>query len=93
MGDAGDFVDKVEGPESFLEFVRRLRADRLSDTRGKVDESGCGPNGWYNHTIEGFLEAAIAWAEDTELGATQGLESTNVWRRCAVFLYCGKIYE
>jgi hypothetical protein len=50
--------------------------------------------GWQNGTIEQFLEAALSWAEDTGFGRTQGLADNVVpWRRLAVFLYTGKIYE
>ena len=46
-----------------------------------------------NITIEPFLEAACAWAEDTDFGARQDLSGASPWKKFAVFLYCGKIYE
>jgi hypothetical protein len=49
--------------------------------------------GWENVTIESFLEAACAWAEDTNFGAAQALSDASPWKKFAVFLYCGKIYE
>jgi hypothetical protein len=52
-----------------------------------------GVNGWENHTIEDFLEAAIAWGDATGMGTTQGLQKDSAWKRCATFLWCGKIYE
>ena len=52
------------------------------------------PRGWQNLTIEDFLEAALAWAEASNFGRSQGVDdSANPWRRLAIFLYCGKIYE
>jgi hypothetical protein len=38
-------------------------------------------------------EAALSWAEDTDMGVDQGLPPEPSWRAFAVFLYCGKIYE
>ena len=46
--------------------------------------------GWNNVTIEDFLEAALAWAQSTGMGASQGEPS---WQAFAAFLYCGKSYE
>jgi hypothetical protein len=46
-----------------------------------------------NHTIADFLDAAVSWAEDSSFGAQQGLIDAAPWKRFAVFLYCGKIYE
>jgi hypothetical protein len=52
------------------------------------------PRSWQNDTIEHFLESALAWAQDSNFGRSQGLsEDVNAWRRFAVFLFCGKIYE
>lgn len=88
-----ELLEQVEGPESFLAFVRALLADREGEAGQPVDPFGRGVNGWENHSIEGFLEAALAWAETTNLGASQGLAAESPWKRCATFLYCGKIYE
>ena len=90
-------VEAVMDEKSFLEFVDALRKDReLAAVAEKASPSGIfGPSqrGWENITIESFLEAAHAWAEDTEFGATQGLREASPWKKFAVFLYCGKIYE
>ncbi len=48
---------------------------------------------WENTTIEDFLSAALAWAEDSNMGMTQGLPEEPTWRTFVVFLYSGKIYE
>ena len=85
--------DSVHDEKSFLTFVAELAEDRRQANR--IDEGPYGaPRGWQNDTIENFLEAALAWAEASNFGRTQGLsDETNTWRRLAVFLYCGKIYE
>ncbi len=88
-----ELLEKVDVPESFLEFVRMLQADRLAEVGRQTDDFGRGANGWENHTIEDFLEAAVRWGEDSDMGANQGIENASVWKKCATFLYCGKIYE
>jgi hypothetical protein len=93
--------DSVHDRESFLAFVRALVADREAaveaerrqptDPRflGLVQDAG----GWYNFTIEEYLKAALAWAEATDMGESQGLPAGPSWKAFAAFLYCGKIYE
>lgn len=73
---------KITYTPTFLEFVRALTADRRDNTRA-----------WGRDTIQGFLEAASSWAEDSEFGARQGFAAASPWKKFAVFLYCGKIYE
>ena len=86
-------LDRVDGPTSFIEFVEHLIADRQEEQDDQVDMFGRGPNGWENHSIEDFLEAAVRWAKDSRFGRDQGLESVSPWKQFAEFLYCGKIYE
>ncbi len=88
-----ELLETVDGPASFLEFVRALQADRISETKHATDMFGRGVSGWENHTIEDFLEAAIAWADSSKFGSNQGLSGASPWKMCAKFLYCGKIYE
>ena len=81
----------------FLTFVTELRKDREKDiniqARTPIDPYGRGPNGWENHTIEDFLEAAQAWAEASNFGESQNLKGASPWKKFAAFLYCGLIYE
>lgn len=92
-----ELLEAVVDEASFLIFVTALRENRESEAAGQkitgIDPFGRGPNGWENHTIESFLNAAAAWAEDSEFGKRQGLGYANPWRKFAQFLYCGKIYE
>ena len=92
-----DLIETVHDENSFLKFVEALRHDREKDvsaqTETPVDDFGRGPGGWENHTIEHFLEAAESWAAATEFGTSQGLADASPWKKVAVFLYCGKIYE
>ena len=94
--DAGPNPNAVTDEASFLAFVRALAADqRLAVKLEEQEPSGYGaPRGWQNATIEQFLEAAVAWAEDSDFGRRQNLSAdASPWRRLAVFLYAGKIYE
>jgi hypothetical protein len=92
-----ELVEAVSDEKSFLAFVHALREDReLAAEAEKASPSGVyGPaqRGWENTTIESFLEAAHAWAEASEFGARQDLSKASPWKKFAVFLYCGKIYE
>jgi hypothetical protein len=87
----------VVDESSFLAFAKSLLQDR---TRAEAMEAkhpsafyGQSHLGWENTTISGFLEGAVGWAEDSDFGATQGIDSSDPWKKFAVFLYCGKIYE
>jgi len=92
-----EHVEAVSDEASFLAFVDALRKDReLAVAAEKATPSSpYGPDhrGWENTTIESFLEAACAWAKDSEFGARQDLMGASPWKKFAVFLYCGKIYE
>jgi hypothetical protein len=85
--------EMVNDEPSFLAFVTALAADRRH-AAGLTVSPYSARAGWENDTIEDFLEAALAWAKDSSFGRTQGLDaSASVWRRVALFLYCGKGYE
>jgi hypothetical protein len=92
-----ELLEKVTDSNSFLKFVYALRADRLDSLAKEVAEPSSpyetDANGWENPTIETFLEGAASWAETTDFGVKQGIPETNYWKRFAVFLFCGKIYE
>jgi hypothetical protein len=92
-----ELLELVRDEATLLDFVAALRRDRLAEDAQQGDSSsrpfGHGVRGWENHTISDFLEAASAWAESTRFGLDQGIDPANPWKRFAVFLYCGKIYE
>lgn len=75
-------LEVVTDEATFLAFVQALAQDRRAD--GKT---------WENDSIEDFLEAAGSWADDSGFGASQGLSAASPWKKFALFLYCGKIYE
>jgi hypothetical protein len=75
-------LEAVTDEATFLEFVRALAADRRNNAQA-----------WESDSIQDFLEASSSWAEDSEFGARQGLAAASPWKKFAVFLYSGKIYE
>jgi hypothetical protein len=79
-------LDNVSDERSFLQFAKALEIEAPSDY-------GSNAFGWENSSIAGFLESAIAWAEASDFGANSGGDETNLWKKFATFLYCGKIYE
>lgn len=97
-----DLCDKVVDEESFLCFVRALAADREEAVRLEKEHpaSPYGPDagGWENITIETFLIAMAQWAEDSDFGRRMAFKELELpdgspWRRIAVAMMAGKIYE
>ncbi len=90
-------LEQVCDEETFLIFLKALMNDRIDEIeKEKISPSSpyeAGANGWQNNTIDGFLEAAIAWAEDSKDGLKYYEKESNPWKRCADILYMGKVYE
>jgi|SRR6056297_1627869 len=91
-----DLLEQVHDRESFLAFARALANDREDEVR-KERKSPSAPysrgcNGWENGSIETFLDAAIAWTEDS-IGLATELPMEPAWKSFAKFLYAGKFYE
>ena len=89
--------DEVHDRDSFFSFVKALIDDRrVAVAAERVSPSspyGSDAGGWENVRIESYLEAALAWAEATNMGVSQGLPTEPSWQAFAAFLYCGKIFE
>lgn len=93
MRNPFELLEEVVDEKSFLAFVKALIADREAHEGKPADEVGYSGD-WANNSISGFLEAAVAWAEDSDFGLSQDSElKSNEWKRFAVFLYNGKTYE
>ena len=90
-------LEAVVDRESFLTFVKALIADRKDGVaKEKISPSSpwsSGSNDWEHGTIEAYLEAAVACAEDSQRIGTEILNLAPSWKSFATFLYCGKIYE
>lgn len=89
-------LDAVKDEDSFVAFLSALATDRADEV---VKEEGIfsspygpGANGWDNGTIEAYLGAAAAWAEDWKR-SPRYLPPANPWKRCAEILLAGKRYE
>lgn len=92
-------LQSVHDEETFRQFLLALVDDReASVAQEKVAHSSpYGPDagGWENTTIEGFFEAAAAWAHTSRNGLPLAgyVPPWNPWRRCADILFVGKSYE
>ncbi|XLP07750.1 hypothetical protein ACI7YQ_02520 [Alteromonas marina] len=91
--DLLDLIEHVNDQESFLAFAKALEEDKRDETKKEIYEPSSpyshGANGWQNSSIEDFLESAIAFAEDSVTWQTEN----NMWKKFALFLVGGKIYE
>lgn len=91
------FLQQVVDADSFLAFARALNADRTNAVAAAQAMPGIpadpAAQEWNNQTIEAFLGSAIAWAEDSQFGLSQGVPASNPWKQFAAFLYCGKIRD
>jgi len=87
-----NLLEAVNDEASFCAFAAALGAERA-----KAESLALTPDGfqgeWANNTIEGFLEAAVAWAKDSGFGMRPGPKPTNVWQLAARFLWAGRNYE
>jgi ethanolamine utilization protein EutA (predicted chaperonin) len=93
MREPHELLEEVKDEKSFLDFAKALMEDRESREGKTIDEVGFSGD-WANNSISGFLDGAIAWAEDSDFGVLQEPElKDNKWKQFAVFLYCGKTYE
>ncbi len=90
-------LNKVKDESSFLKFIKELLNSRLEDIELEKNKPTSlyaqTKNEWENTSLEGFLKAAIAWAEDSYFGRNQGLDDKNPWKKFAQFLFCGIVYE
>lgn len=88
-----DKLERVDGLDSFLEFVQALVEDRIEKAKDEASYTHGGqPDGWEHSKIEDYLAAALSWAESSRNLPT-GMSSEASWKGFATFLYCGKIYE
>jgi len=94
--DLDEMLEAVVDRDSFLAFVKALVADREDEvSKEKENPSspwGTGANGWEHGTIEGYLDAAVAWMEGSQATAWE-LPAEPSWKSFATFLYRGKGYE
>jgi hypothetical protein len=87
-----DSLESVKDESSFLRFVELLHQDRLQADSTSLTADGF-QGEWANQTIEALLEAALAWANDSDFGARPGPKPSNPWQQFALFLWAGRGYE
>ena len=94
--DLDGMLEAVVDRDSFLAFVKALAADREEEVAKEKENPSspwsAGANGWEHGTIEGFLGAAVACAEDS-CGTQWEMPREPSWKTFAAFLYRGKHYE
>ncbi|MEL6385146.1 MAG: hypothetical protein AAFQ89_22310 [Cyanobacteria bacterium J06626_18] len=91
-----ELLPLVSDEASFLEFAKAFLANRqakVASIRESVDVPDQRAHGWRNHSIEDFFDAAIAWADSTDIGEQQGIPKRNIWHRVVNFPCRGKVYE
>ena len=95
-----DLLEQVNSKESFIHFARALAAD-FEDEQKKEEAHPTpflgvvpGANGWYNFTIDAFLDNMAVWAMGTS-GMTDEpmVPEEPSWYVFASMLYMGKEYE
>jgi hypothetical protein len=90
--DLNDWLEKVNSKETFLQFVKALKEDKIDeDEKEKVTPPspyGPGANGWENGSIATFLDAVEAFGQDSHL-----ISNEPNWKNFALLLYAGKFYE
>ena len=85
-------IATVADESSFVRFVELLLADRqFADSLALTVDGFQGE--WANQNIASFLEAASAWAKDSEFGERPGPKASNPWQLFATFLWAGRGYE
>lgn len=87
-----ELLESVEDEQSFLAFARALSKGRASADSDATTSDEFHDDG-FNQTLAAFLEAAVAWAEDSGFGARPGPKPANPWQLAARFLWAGCAYE
>jgi hypothetical protein len=87
-----ELLEAVSDERSFLDFVKALTQDRCASLELPITIDGH-QGEWTNQTIEGFLETAKSWAEDSQFGTHPGPKPSNSWKLFALFLWAGRGYE
>ncbi len=82
MTELNEAIRQVCDEDTFLSFLRALRADWLANSTR-----------WENPSFDAFFESAVSWAEDSRTAPQLGAPSSNPWRRCAEILRAGTRYE
>lgn len=95
-----DLLKQVNSKETFLRFTRALAADFEDEQRKEAahptpfPDLVPGANGWYNYSVDAFLDQMCLWAEGTSAMTGEPMVPEQPsWRTFAEMLYMGKHYE
>jgi len=80
-------LENVKSLESLIRFIRLMARDNVrvsNEVVGLFGEQG----DWQNSSINDYLNAIAAWAEDS--ASTENIPN---WKYIAILFYVGKIYE
>jgi hypothetical protein len=87
-------ADAVVDEATFLRFLSALAKDfrehREAAPPDKSSSWGRGALGWEIVTVDGVMDAAVAWGRDS---AVPDVAKTGAWHRVAAILLAGKGYE
>lgn len=90
--DLDDLLEKVDSKESFLQFLKALKEDKMDEDKKEVEQPsppyGSGANGWENGSIVNFLDAIEAFGVSSKL-----IPQEPSWKNFALLIYAGKFYE
>ena len=95
-----DLLEQVNSKDTFLRYAEALAADFRDEQEKEAAHPTPwlgivqGPNGWYNFTIDGFLEQMCAWARATSAVTDKPMVPEQPsWKAFAEMLSMGKEYE
>jgi len=90
-------AEAVADEQAFIRLLQLMARDRQDEQQKESARPSptysAGANGWQNGSIEGFLDAAAAWAEATSRTTNVGAEASDAWRRAAMIIVAGAFYE
>ena len=83
MHDMDKYIEKVTDKETFLRFMKML-----------VDDYRENPQEWEQGSIDGYLDAMMAWIDDFSKCKNNDIDWEKIdYSIIARILYMGKIYE
>ena len=83
MHDMDQYIEKDTDKETFLHFMKML-----------IDDFRENPQEWKQGSIDGYLDAMMAWIDDFSKSPNNDIDWENIdYSIIARILYMGKIYE
>lgn len=90
-------ANAVIDERSFVRLLQLMALDRQHEEQKELAAPGppyaAGARGWENGDVAAFLNAAAAWAEDTQHTSNLDAGPSDIWRRAAKIIVAGAFYE